>query len=370
MSPVSVGERQGYPPPPHGRKHGRINTQAPFTIPSPIVLRSRAMSSPATDHRHAPGKVGQPSPPHAAQTTRAGRLIAVGGGKGGIGKSLLSTSLGIELAQQGQRVALVDLDLGGANLHTCLGMAPPERSLSDFVYRRAETLGELLVPTGVEGLSLISGSQDALAVANPLHQQKLRLMRAVQGLDVDVAILDLGAGSHYNVLDFFLLADQGIVTLVPDPTSVENAYRFIKAAFFRRLRALEAYYGFGSLLEDLFRSSNPQSPAEFLEKILASHEPEVAERLVEQVRAFRPALVVNSVREASDLALGEGICTAWRRFFGIELDYLGYVRHDDEAWRAARLRRPLLLEREGQPIAQDIAEIASKLLAGEGREAP
>jgi len=306
-----------------------------------------------------------PAPLMSEVRTSAGlekRIIAIGGGKGGIGKSLLASSLGIEFGRRGRRVVLVDLDLGGANLHTCLGIAHPEETLSDFVGRRVESLEQLAVETGIANLRLISGSLDAIGAANPLHQQKLRLMRAIQGLDADLIILDLGAGSHFNVLDFFLVADQGIVTLIPEPTSVENAYRFVKAAFFRRLKAVEAVYDLHELLAEVMRSKRPMSPAQLVEEV-SKKDPEAGGRLSEEMRAFRPLIVVNGVREAADLSLGDGICTAWRRFFGIELRYLGYVRHDEEAWRAARMRRPLLLERLEQPIGEDLRAIADGLQA-------
>src|SRR5690606_24800267 len=163
-------------------------------------------------------------------------------------------------------------------------------------------------------------------------------------------------------LDFFLVADQGIVTLIPEPTSVENAYRFVKAAFFRRLKAVEAVYDLHELLAEVMRSKRPMSPAQLVEEV-SRKDPEAGGRLSEEMRAFRPLIVVNGVREAADLSLGDGICTAWRRFFGIELRYLGYVRHDEEAWRAARMRRPLLLERLEQPIGEDLRAIADGLQA-------
>jgi flagellar biosynthesis protein FlhG len=76
------------------------------------------------------------------------------------------------LAQRGAKVVLVDLDLGGANLHTCLGVGQPQRSLSDFVERRVEKLEDVLVPTSHERLSLVSGAMDGLDAANPKNSQK------------------------------------------------------------------------------------------------------------------------------------------------------------------------------------------------------
>jgi len=304
-----------------------------------------------------------------ARPVRVRRIVAVGGGKGGIGKSLISANLGIELARRGHSVVLLDLDLGGANLHTCLGLDHPKETLSDFVDRRVPSLDQVAVPAGVPGLRLISGSLDSLGAANPLHQQKLRLMRAVNDLDADVALLDLGAGSHFNVLDFFLLADDGIVTVVPEPTSVENAYRFLKAALFRRLKAAQAVHGVSWGIEESIKAGGTTSPMQLLEAV-RGRDPELGALLEGEMRAFRPRILVNSVREAADLNLGDGICMAWRRFFGLELTYLGYLRHDPDAWRAGRARRPLLLERQDQPIAEDVAAVADRLLALPVRRSP
>jgi flagellar biosynthesis protein FlhG len=192
--------------------------------------------------------------PRPAPAPQALRTIAIGGGKGGIGKSLVAVTLGIELVRRGLRVVLVDCDLGGANLHSFLGMEYPRETLSDFVLRRVESLSQLVITTPVPGLGLVSGARNAIQVANPMHQQKLRLLRAVAKLDADVAILDLGAGTHYNVVDFFLQAHHGILVIVPEPTSVENAYRFLKAAFLRRVRSVDASFGIRDLIQEVTRA--------------------------------------------------------------------------------------------------------------------
>ena len=132
------------------------------------------------------------------------QVWSVGGGKGGIGKSLLTASLGWQLARMGKRVVLVDADLGGANLHTCLGLATPERSLGDFIQRRVERIEDVVVETSVPGLRLVSGASDFLAAANIKHPQKVRVLNKVRSLDVDIVLLDLGAGTSFNIIDFFL----------------------------------------------------------------------------------------------------------------------------------------------------------------------
>src|SRR5512134_3170031 len=126
--------------------------------------------------------------------SRARRIVSVGGGKGGIGKSLISANLGIELARRGKRVVLVDADLGGANLHTTLGIDLPRRTLSDFIERKVSRIEDVVTPTGLPNLGLVSGAPDHLAAAPPRHAHKLPLLRHVQQMDVDYAVLDLGAG--------------------------------------------------------------------------------------------------------------------------------------------------------------------------------
>ena len=165
----------------------------------------------------------QPSPEYSLRRPEP-CIWAIGGGKGGVGKSVLTSSLGIALANTGQRCAVVDVDLGGANLHTLLGVPRPARTLSHFVRGEVASLEEILCPTSVRNLSIVSGSSALLEMANVKHAHKEKLLRHVRKLDVDHVLLDLGAGSAFNVLDFFVAARRAVVVVIPEPTSFENAY--------------------------------------------------------------------------------------------------------------------------------------------------
>jgi flagellar biosynthesis protein FlhG len=290
------------------------------------------------------------------------RLISIGGGKGGIGKSLISANLAIELARRGRRVVLIDADLGGANLHTTLGIDLPRRTLSDFIERKIARIEDVVTPTGVPNLGLVSGALDHLDAANPRYAQKMRLLRHVQQMDVDYAILDLGAGTHANVLDFFLVSDHGVLVLVPEPTAVENAYRFVKAAFWRRMRNVAQVYGYEPLLQRVMEAGGVKSPVEIV-ATLAERDPEAGASLSRHLASFRPRLVVNQARTDQDADIGRAVVSAWRKYFGLEMDYLGFISYDADMWRAVRARRPLLLERPDAPAARAFATIADSLLA-------
>ncbi len=306
----------------------------------------------------------EPEPPPVIPARRRGarRVISIGGGKGGIGKSLVSANLGIELARRGKRVVLVDADLGGANLHTTLGIDLPRRTLSDFIERKIARIEDVVTPTGIPNLGLVSGALDHLDAANPRHAQKMRFLRHVQQMDVDYVVLDLGAGTHTNVLDFFLVSDHGVLVLVPEPTAVENAYRFVKAAFWRRMRNVAQVYGYDPLIRAVTEGRTFKSPVELVAS-LGERDPEAGANLARHLAAFRPRLVVNQARTEQDADIGRAVVSAWRKYFGLEMDYLGYISYDDEMWRAVRARRPLLLERPDAVAARAFAAVADSLLA-------
>lgn len=303
--------------------------------------------------------------PGPTRKARARRIVAIGGGKGGIGKSLLSANLGIALAQRGAKVVLVDADLGGANLHTCLGVPQPQVTLSDFVERRVSSVDELLVPTGVERLALVSGASDGLEAANPKHSQKVKLLRHLKSLDVDYVMLDLGAGTSFNVLDFFLLAETGVVVMLPEPTSIENAYRFIKAAFFRRLQGLAPDGDFAARVGAAIAprdGSSARSPWDVVTDLRAE-DPAAATRLEHALGGFHPWVVINQARTRADFDVGPTVASAWKKFFGLDLGYLGSVSHDDSVWQAVRARRALMHAFPNSPAASGVLRLAENLIA-------
>jgi flagellar biosynthesis protein FlhG len=291
---------------------------------------------------------------------REGAVLAVGGGKGGIGKTLLTANLGICLARSGMKVVLVDADLGGSNLHTCLGIDFPEVSLSDFVQRRIDRIEEVIVETGVEGLGLISGAQDFLGSANIKYTQKMRVLRQICRIDTDLVLMDLGSGTSFNVLDFFLVSDLGVVMMVPEPTSLENSYRFIKSAFYRLLRHREKSLAFRKVIEEAMESRNERNirtPYDLI-RVIAKMDPEKGEQYRLWMQSFRPLLVINQVRTADDEELGQAVRMACRKYFGIDLDYLGHIAYDDAVWKAVRRRATLLEQDNDTPIARSLWGLA------------
>lgn len=310
-------------------------------------------TAPAPKPRAAPKKL----------VAKAKRLIAVGGGKGGIGKTLVSAGLAQSLAARGARVVVVDLDLGGANLHTCLALPQAKATLGDFLAHRVDSLDALLTQTSVERLQVISGATDALDAANPKHASKGRLLRHLRALDADFVLLDLGAGTSFNTLDFFLAADLGLVVLLPEPTSIENAYRFIKAAFFRKLQAVVRPQT-ADVVGRILAGQDPglRTPWDYVAK-LRERDDDSAQELELALGDFHPWLVLNQARNRADFDVGSTVAMAWKKFFGLELGTLGVLPYDEAVWQSVRARKPLLSVAPESPAAQGLWRVAENLLS-------
>jgi flagellar biosynthesis protein FlhG len=309
-----------------------------------------------------------PAPaPAAAAVERSGRrIIAIGSGKGGVGKSLLAANLGIYLAQLGKKVVLIDADLGGANLHTFVGVERPHVTLGDFFDKRVARIEDCVLETSVKGLGLVSGEGDPLWAANPRPATKNRLVAQVREIDVDYVIVDLPPGSGFIALDFFLVAHVGLLVVVPEPTSVENTFRFIKSAFLRRLRDLRKL----ELPTDRAFEGGIPAPLDLLEQAQRI-DPQQAARVLDEIQKFRPRLVVNQTRTRADLDLGMQLRSAGRRRLGLQLEYLGHLESDDAVWLAVRKRRPLVVEHPDSKVAKNVERIVRKLLGADyDRAAP
>lgn len=295
-------------------------------------------------------------------------VIALGGGKGGVGKTFLSANLAAALAGFGLRVVAVDTDLEGANLHTWLGVARPPRTLADFVAGRETDVAKLVVATPYEGLSLIAATGGHLASAQPDGARRAELLKGVRRLPCDVVVVDCGAGVQSAVIDYFLLGDDGIVVLHPDPTSLENAYSFLRASFYRRMQLAMLNGTVRDRIQECMDQRNERgirSPHDLLREV-EGLDGEDARRFVATMRAMRPHIVVNEAASAEDVRLGFSVRTVCRRHFGLEADYLGYVNRDDAVRRALLERRPLVSGEARGDAAVYLRRIAAKLAENAG----
>jgi flagellar biosynthesis protein FlhG len=291
------------------------------------------------------------------------RVVAIGGGKGGVGKSLVAANVGIFLATLGKRVILVDASFGAANLHIFAGIPRPSRSISEALVASGARLADLAVATHVPGVKLIGGVYDPPWVAEPGPALVQQITEQLHQLPADWVVVDLGPGMAGPVLELFLAADIQIVVAVPDPTSIELMHRFVKAVF---LRSLERR-GLSHLAQAVSRDPRQLEGGtpSALDVYLGAVDDRIAEidELRDAILAFSPHLVINSARSKSDMELGRAVASAARRRLGTPIRYLGHLEYDEAVWASTRRRRPLLIEHPETRIAKCFERVARGILA-------
>jgi flagellar biosynthesis protein FlhG len=294
------------------------------------------------------------------------RIWAIGGGKGGVGKSVIAANLAMTVARSGARVALIDADLGGANLHTLLGTPVPKRNLSDFIARRVGSLAEIMNPTPCDNLWLVSGARAMLETANPNFSQKAKILRHVAMLDVDHVFLDLGAGTAFNVLDLFLVARKGILVVIPEATSVENAYFFLKAAYFRKLKRAQPRRKVKAAVERVMTSDARRAirtPRDLMAQVMTV-DPEAGAALMEEASTFSPSIIINRVERTEQNRLGAEIGSACRDYFGINIRCLASLPDDQLVRRSVAERRPTVDLYPQSPFSSAIRSAAEAFTGG------
>src|ERR1700722_16095086 len=115
-------------------------------------------------------------------------IIAIGGGKGGVGKSMVSSNLAVQYAQAGLQVVLIDLDVGAANLHTIFGIRQPPKGLGDYFTTPRSQLTDYFIDTNIPNLKLVPGSGFVPELANLKHVQKVKIITQIKNLSTDLVL--------------------------------------------------------------------------------------------------------------------------------------------------------------------------------------
>jgi len=285
-------------------------------------------------------------------------IVSVASGKGGVGKSMVVSNLGLLLAKKGLRVTLVDLDIGGANLHILFGMFHPPSTLSDFLTNTLKNLNEIAHPIpGLSSLKLIPGTGETLITANLQHAKKKRLIRHLHKLDADIILVDVGAGTSYHALDFFLLADYFLAVATPDPTSVLDLYRFIKLAAIRKV--LTAFLARDPVADALL-DKDFHSVTAVLEAVGKTSESGVA-IAQEALKWFQPALILNRMTPKSRINTLH-LQHLLKQYVGTDLSILGNIPEDIQVQQSILKYLPVVELAPSSPATIALKQIADNVL--------
>jgi flagellar biosynthesis protein FlhG len=293
------------------------------------------------------------------------KLWSIGGGKGGIGKSLVTLGLGVSLARMGKKVILIDGDLGGANLHTLMGVRYPHVNLEHFLNKKVARLEDTIIDTSVEGIGLICGADDLLGSANPTYTQKIRLLQQIEALPAQYVLLDLGAGTSFNTLDFFNFSSGKITLFTSQATSLQNAYGFVKSALYRKLS--RDFAKDDEMLQLLYEGGEPgkenrhQTIHDLLNYLKDANSEKYA-RLTQALWDFHLFLVVNMVKSNADLKSPEIIRSVCGDFLNIHPEIMGQVSFDSGVEGAISQMVPFPLHHKKSKAIGGLDQIALRLV--------
>jgi flagellar biosynthesis protein FlhG len=228
-----------------------------------------------------------------------------------------------------------------------------------------EELLKSFIATSVPGLSILPGPHDAIEPPLQLRAgRKSRWLARMRALPVDYLVMDVGPGHAHLALDVMLAADFAICVTVPEPPAIEATYRFVRAAYRRRLRR--------ALIKDRFRLSlvdraikeigKLPSPLELI-RSLTKIDKNLAEIAWAEAQRMHLYLAVNQTRVRTDLELATSMSALCRRHYGISLDELGWVENDDTVWLSVRRKKPLLVDSPTSKAARNIERIARRVAA-------
>ena len=255
----------------------------------------------------------------------------MGAVKGGSARVWSPWDWGSPWRRLGKRVILIDGDLGGANLHTLMGVRYPHVGLEHFLNKKVARLEDTIIETPVEGIGLICGADNLLGSANPSYDQKMRLLNEIEALPAEYVLMDLGAGTSFNTLDFFNYAGGKITLFTSQAPSLVNAYGFIKSALYRKL--YQHFAGDDEVLKLIYRGGEGggehgiNSMRDLLNHFEAA-DPERHARMSQVLRDFHLFLVINMVKSPADLKYAEIIGALCQDSLCIEPEIMGHVPFD------------------------------------------
>ncbi|NLK45384.1 MAG: MinD/ParA family protein [Treponema sp.] len=294
-------------------------------------------------------------------------VIPVAGGKGGVGKSVISLNLSAAMAAQYKHVILCDLDFGGANLHTMLGLKNNQTGLGHFINKLETNMNNLVQATGVPNFHFIAGDCLFPGTANMDFFTKQKIIREIVKLECDYLILDLGAGSAHNQVDFFIMTNNGLLVVTPEITSILNAYSFLKSVVYRFCyRSYSPKSNARIILKNaiLQRLEGRDYSFEQILNVIDDTIPGEGKRVFELLKQFRPRIIMNMGRSMQNTEMGYRLQQLARNKLAIDIDFIGYVPYDESVQFAIAQRQPAVIAYPNSIFSKSLLPIIQRIYTG------
>lgn len=291
-------------------------------------------------------------------------IIPIASGKGGVGKSFLTANLSIAIAQLGHSTAVVDLDLGGSNLYTYLGIPNKYPGIGDYLKGKKVRFNDLLVRTKTLNLKYIPGDGRTPFMADIPHAQRRILLEEIKRIPARYVLLDLGSGSTFNTLNFYGITHKGIILTTSEMPSIMNSLTFLRNfMFYIILKAVKHNKEVLKILITAFQQpikSEPLSVKSLLHKI-SEVDKNLSIKAHDLCRKYRPRIIINMGDSFDELKILRKIDGILKKRLSIEADYFGFVYYDDVVRKSVKNSKMLFSHYPQCVASKSIKHIARRI---------
>jgi len=289
-------------------------------------------------------------------------IIPIAGGKGGVGKTFFTANLAIALAEMGHPTVAMDMDLGGSNLHFFLGLPNRFPGIGNFLKTRSAELEEMLVSTEIPNLQFLPGDGLSPFMANIPHAQKIRLISRIIKLPAEYILLDLGAGTSFNMLDLFRLSPHGFVITTPESPAITNMMTFLKHLM---LRIIEGNFTKNHYICEMLHSmykTDKQISIGAIQSRIAAIDHEAGKTVMELCRRYRPRVVFNMGEHPDEIKISEQINNSLKSILSLEVDYFGFIFNDPAVRQSIKKKIPFIPCYRKNMTTENIERIAERIV--------
>ncbi len=288
-------------------------------------------------------------------------IIPVASGKGGVGKSIFAANLSIALANLGYPTIAIDLDLGGANLNTYLGLPNNYPSIGDYLKSGKVRFSDLLVRTRTPNLAFLPGDSKTPFLANLSYDQRHMLLQNIKNLKATYIVLDIGAGCEFSTLNFFGLAYKGIIVSTSETPSVMNMILFLKNFIFRVISSsIHSNPEVFKLLNSIFKHPKNDTPITvmYLLNSIARIDKRLAAYVQKICSMYRPRIIFNMADSPEELNISEKVLKTIKLGLAMDAEVFGCIFFDNSVRMASKQKKVLVSEYPKSIAAQNIRYIA------------
>jgi len=253
------------------------------------------------------------------------KIIVISSSKGGVGKSIIASSIGYYLTQKNKSVTLIDFNLASPGLHTFFNIKDPQKTCKQLIRQPDTDLNELACETSIKNLKLICGCSNTLGLAENAEFIAKRLIESANRLQSDFVIFDMGSGLSTIEAKLFLMANTGILVGTPEPATILENFSFLKLCILQRLEQI--YKGQKkkiALIKEAYVNNNTEISAK-IKSMIKDLNGKTNTRYYNELLDFSPGYVLNMVHDDSDYPYAKAIDVAIKEMFGLELKQMGAI---------------------------------------------